>query len=107
MATSEELGARIAAMENTMLMQSGALSDSRAQAEAHRSELTKMMQDLHDTVVQTAALQQTLQNAAQETIAEPAEEVPLLSPPGIAGDPLGEQDPRVFWKGKGGGKGTV
>ncbi len=106
MATSEDtarLEARIAAMESTMTTQSGALSASRAEADAHRTELTNIMQYLHDTVVQTSALQQTIHSAAQEPIAEPAEGLPLLPPPGMAGDPLGEQLPWAFWKGKGGG----
>ena len=48
------MDARMEAIEATMMMQSGALSSAKEQAEAHREELTRMMRDLHDTVVQTA-----------------------------------------------------
>ena len=59
MATADEtarMEARIGAIENTLMLQSGALSSAKENAEAHRDELTRMMKDLHETIVHTAAL---------------------------------------------------
>jgi len=59
MASAEEVArmdARMEAIEATMMTQSGALSSAKEQAEAHREELTRMMRDLHETVVHTAEL---------------------------------------------------
>ena len=82
MASSEEaarLEARIDQMENTMMLQSGALSSAREEAESHRVEMTKTMKDFHDTVVHTAAL--------KEKIEETSAADTFLPPPGIE-DPL-------------------
>ena len=59
MASAEEMtrmAARMEALENTMMMQSGALSSAAEQASVHRDEITRMMKDLHDTVVHQAEL---------------------------------------------------
>lgn len=67
------------------------------------------MKELHETVVQTASLQAIVQTATlqEPPISNTAEGEPLLLPPGITGDLLGEQDPWVYWKGTGGGKGKA
>ena len=59
MATEEEMArmaVRMEALENGMMLQSGALSSAAEQAAAHRVELTRMMQDLHETIIHQAAL---------------------------------------------------
>ena len=74
----ERMESRIGAMEAIMLVQSGALSDSREQAEAHRNEMTRMMKDLCDTVSHLQAV--------KEHLAAPPTRVPV--PPGFAGAEL-------------------
>ena len=59
MATAEEaaqINARVEALGNTIMMQIGALPSAKTRPEAHREELTRMMKDLHETIVHTAAL---------------------------------------------------
>ena len=101
MATAEDtarLEARIEQMENTMMLQSGALSSAREEAEAHRVEMTKMLKDLHDTVAHTAALKDKLKETAVPDLP------PCAAPPGFE-DPLQHEDAWAFWRGKGGGGG--
>ena len=59
MKTAEEtarMNARMEAIEGTLMMQSGALSSAKEQAEAHREELTRVMKDLRDAVIHQAEL---------------------------------------------------
>ena len=86
MATAEDtarLESRIEQMESTMLSQSDALSSAREEAESHRVQLTKMLKDLHDTVVHTAVIKEQLEESSPDR--------PLLPPPGM-GDPLQHDD---------------
>ena len=66
MATEETaaLARRIHAIEQTLMVQSGALARATDQAEAHRDELTAMMKHLHDTVVHTGSLKEKLEKPA-------------------------------------------
>ena len=68
--------ARIGAIESTLMVQSGALASAAEQAEAHRTELTRMMQDLHETIVHTAAISAKV---------EVQERPPVRVPPGFQG----------------------
>lgn len=70
--------ARIGAMEATMMVQLGALSESREQAEAHRNQMSLMMKDLCDTV--------THLQAVKEHVEASRARVPV--PPGFAGADL-------------------
>ena len=71
--------ARIGAIESTLMVQSGALASAAEQAEAHRTELTRMMQDLHETIVHTAAISAKV---------EVQERPPVRVPPGFQGAEL-------------------
>ena len=66
MATEETaaLATRVDAIEQTLMVQSGALASAKDQAEAHRNELTAMMQNLHDTVVHMGTLKEKLDKPA-------------------------------------------
>ena len=84
MANPEEmagLDARMEQIESTMMVQSGALSSAREEAQEHRQELTRMMQDLRDTIIHQAELQKKVEGRVPEA---PAVRVP----PGFAGADL-------------------
>ena len=82
MEETARLEARMQAIESRMMMQSGALSSAKEQAEAHREELTRMMRDLHETIVHTAALHAKVEETKAE--ARPTPRVP----PGFQGADL-------------------
>ena len=87
MATEEEMArmaVRMEALENGMMLQSGALSSAAEQAAAHRVELTRMMQDLHETIIHQAALHAKVEEVIEDRPIPPAVRVP----PGFQGADL-------------------
>lgn len=69
------------ALEHNMMVQAGALSSAAEQAAAHREELTKMMEELHATIIHQTAL-----HAKVEEVIE--ERPPVRVPPGFQGADL-------------------
>lgn len=78
MATEEtaRLATRIDGIEQSLMVQSGALAAAKDQAEAHREEIAAMMKNLHDTVVHMGSL--------KENVEKPVTRVP----PGFQGADL-------------------
>ena len=60
------LATRIEAIEQTLMVQSGALASAKDQAEAHREELTALMKNLNETVIHMVSLQTKVETKVEE-----------------------------------------